>query len=95
MKVLLLIAITFVCSCTPTTGKITGDVLTGLCDVGFMAIGAPSGEIICGDINVIEQMIANRNKTATAGAGVVAPMTQADLFAMVKASGQYRPAKVK
>jgi hypothetical protein len=81
--------------CTPTTGKITGDVLTGLCDIGFMAIGAPSGEVICGDINVIEQMIANRNKTAAAGATVVAPMSQGDLFAMVKASGQWRPAKVK
>jgi hypothetical protein len=83
-----------VVSCTPQQGAITSDVLTGLCDVGFVALGAPGGEVICGDINVIEQMIANRNKS-TAGASVIAPMTQTDLYMMVKASGQWRPARVK
>jgi hypothetical protein len=94
MKLGLIALLIAIPSCTPTTGAITGDILTGLCDVGFVALGAPGAMPICADINTIEQMIANRNKT-TAGAGVVAPMTQTDLYMMVKASGQYKPARVK
>lgn len=94
MKTFLLLAAISLVGCTSQQGAITSEVLTGICDVGFIALGAPGAVPICADINAIEQQIANR-KTSTPGRGVLAPMTQTDLYMMVKASGQWRPARVE
>jgi hypothetical protein len=90
-----LLPLLFLLGCTAQQGAITGDILTGLCDAGTIALGMPGATPICADINLVEQLIANRNKTAATGAVAPAPMTQGDLYMMVKASGQYKPARVK
>ena len=93
MKKLLLLFV--LVGCTTQQGVITGDILTGICDAGTIALGMPGATPICADINTVEQMIANWNKSNAAGATVAAPMTQTDLYMMVKASGNYKPARVK
>jgi hypothetical protein len=96
MKLGLIFLLIAIPSCTAQQGAITGDILTGICDAGAIALGAPGAVPICADINIVEQMYANWAKTqASGGATVTRPMTQTDLYMMVKASGRFKPARVK
>jgi hypothetical protein len=92
MKILLLAAVFGLVSCTPTTGKIAADVLVGACDVGAILLAAPGLEPICADIPVIEQLLNNWKQSRAMGL-TMRPMSQTDLYMMVKTSGRYKPAK--
>lgn len=90
MKTALLLTALSLCGCTAAQGQLVGRIATGVCDAGMMIIGIPGAEPICADINVVEQIIANWNAPANAAMHAARPITDADIYQAVKASGKFK-----